>query len=137
MGVWQGLSNVFYLIGHFWCWCKTYCSSLIATKGFGKAVSPIFFPAFAVRFSHFNCKEVADLQKINLLNLFYSIFSQKIPSCIAVLFLTPLKSIVEQGWHFCKTNIPRGCSMSSHTDTLKSFNQILLQTLAKYNSFNL
>ena len=38
----------------------------VANKGFRGAVSPLFDPGFTGSFCHFSCKEVPDLQKINL-----------------------------------------------------------------------
>ena len=52
-------------------------------------------------------------------------------SSIAILFLTPLVSKAEQGWHFHKVNIPRGYSMLSHTQTHTHTHTI------KYNPFDL
>ena len=57
-------------------------------------------------------------RKSTFSHLFYSIFSLKILSCIAFLFPTPLKSKLEQSWHYRKANISKGYSMSPHKSTL-------------------
>ena len=46
--------RLFCLTGHFWCWCKSHCSSPIATKGCNDAaVIPLFSPAFTGRSAWF------------------------------------------------------------------------------------
>ena len=120
--------RLFCLAGHFWVWCKSHCSSPIATIGFGGAVTPPFFPAFAGSFPYFSYREVPDLQKINLsTHLFYPLFFSRNTSSIAILFPTPLKSKAKQGWHFRKANIPRGYSILSHKHTIK-YNPFDLKT---------
>ena len=82
---------------------NSYCSSPIAPKGLHGAVSPLSSAAFAGSFPHFSHKY----------------FFLKILSFIAFLYPTPLKSKAERGQHYHKANIPRGYSMSSHTNTIK------------------
>ena len=119
-----GLSNrlgisFFSLTGHFWCWWKPKCSSPIATKGFGGAVSPLFDPAFNGSVPHFSYKEMLDLQENNLFTLaLFNIFFSKKPTSIFILLLTPLKPKAEEGIHFRKPNIPSSYSMSSQINTL-------------------
>ena len=45
--------SLFCLSCHVWCWCKSHCSSPIATKRFGCAVTTLFCPAFAGSYPHF------------------------------------------------------------------------------------
>ena len=57
---------------------QLHCSWPIATKGFGRAVSPLFCPAFAGSFPYLSNKEVPDLCKINLFTLIlFNIFLWK------------------------------------------------------------
>ena len=101
--------------GHVWCWWKSHCSSPVATKGFGGTVSPQFDPAFIGSSHHFSHKEVPDLQKPFHT---YLIFFSKNWVIYCHLFPNTLKSKEEEGWHFSKASIPRGYSMSSHTNPL-------------------
>ena len=118
-------------------WKKSHCSSSIAIKDFGGAVSPLVDPAFTGNFLHFSDKEVPGLQKINLFTLI-KYFSQKIPSSIAILFPTPLKSKAEQGLHFPKANTPRDYTVSSNTNTLKNIIPLICKALILYkkNAFS-
>ena len=60
-------------------------------------------------------------------------FPLKIPSSTDILFPTPLKSKVEQGWHFRKTSIPRGYSVSLHTNTLQNVIPLTYKNIIKTN----
>ena len=51
-----------------------HCSSSIANKGFGGAVSPLFNPDFTGNFSQLSYKEVPDLQEITFPHLFSFFF---------------------------------------------------------------
>ena len=95
----------FCLTGHFWCWQKSHCCSLIATKGFGGAASHLSDPAFAESFPHCSYKEVPDLQKINLFtlilfNIFFSentaIHCHLVPNTLEIQSRTRLKFLQSQ-----------------------------------------
>ena len=112
----QGSKYVFFVLRViFWCWHKSHCSSPIATKGFGSAVSLLFWPTFAWSFPNFRCKEFPDLQKNQPFPFYFmQYFSLKIPSCIVIMFpIIPLSSKAEQGWHFYKANTPRAIISSA------------------------
>ena len=112
----RGHNKAFFcLIGHFWCWQKTYCRSLIVTKGCGGIVSPLFTPTFTGSFQYFSYKDIPDLQKINLFtlilfNIFLRKFHHPLPSCPH----HPWNPQQNKGLNFHKANTPRGYSMSSH-----------------------
>ena len=103
------------LTGHFWCWWKSHCSSSIATKDFGGAVSPLFHSAFTASIPHFSYKAVP--QKINLFTLILY-FSHIIPSSIAILLPTSLKSKAEQHSHFWNPG-KRLLNITEHKHSIK------------------
>ena len=131
----QSLKFFFCLTGHFWCW-RSHLSFFLFNRSFlvltqitlqftccsGGAVSTLFLSSFYWKL--WRSEEVLDQQKITFFTLFLNIshfiqyFSQNILACIGILFPKPLKSKAEQGWHFHKSTIPEGYSMSSHTNTL-------------------
>ena len=103
------------LTGQFWRWWKSHCSSSIATKDFGGAVSPLFHSAFTASIPHFSYKAMP--QKINLFTLI-QYFSQIIPSSIAILFPTSFKSKAEQHLHFRKP-AKRLLNVTEHKHSIK------------------
>ena len=71
-----------------------HCSLPIATKHFGGAVCSLFDPAFTGSFPISATKKCLICRKSTFPHFFIQYFSQKIPSCITILFPTPLKSKV-------------------------------------------
>ena len=69
-------------------------------KAFGGTVGPLFSPAFAGSFSHFSCKEIPDLYKINhfgliLFNIFLWKFSE---NCLYNHHYKMTTCLVDQCW---------------------------------------
>lgn len=64
-----GNKGVFLFDWSFLVLTQSNCNSPITAKGFGGAVIPLFSSAFAGSFPHFSCKEMSDLEKINLFRL--------------------------------------------------------------------
>ena len=111
-------NKVFCLTGHFWCWCKSYCSLPIATEDFGSAVSPLFCTAFKKKaFLISTINKCLICRKSTFPHLFNSIFFFENTSMDFHLVPNTLSFKAEQSCHFCKANIPRSYSMPSHTHT--------------------
>ena len=84
--------SFFCLTGHFCCWRTQIAVHLLQLRVLLVRYFPCFLHLSLEAFPISTIRKCLISRKSTFSNLFYSIFSLKIPSCIAFLLPTPLKS---------------------------------------------